>query len=76
MTGLGGSFDDLVSLPECMEIAERTKDGRRFLILLNYMPEPQEIILHRQMTDLVLGKTVSGRLDLDPFGVLVLEVLE
>ncbi len=74
MTGLGRAFDDLVSLPECVEIAERTKEGRRFIILLNYMPEPQEIILHRQMTDMVSGKTVSSKILMDPFDVRVFEV--
>jgi beta-galactosidase len=76
MTGLSGRFDDRIVLPECIEIAERTKDGRRFLILLNYMPGPQEIVLLREMKNLVTEETVKGRLTVGGFGVLVLEEAE
>lgn len=73
MTGLSGHFDDLISLPESVEIAERTKDGKRFFILLNYMPEPQEIVLHRHMKDMVRGTSVFGKRIIHPFQVLVME---
>lgn len=76
MTGLSGRFDDRIVLPECIEIAERTKDGRRFLILLNYMPGPQEIVLLREMKNLITEETVKGRLTVGGFGVLVLEEAE
>lgn len=29
----------MVSVPECVEIAERIKEDRRFIILINYLPE-------------------------------------
>ena len=73
MTGLSGHFDDLISLPESVEIAERTKDGKRFFILLNYMPEAQEIVLHRHMKDMVRGTSVFGKRIIHPFQVLVME---
>ena len=74
MTGISGRYDDLLTIPESVEIAERTKDGRRFLILLNYMPEVQEITLHRPMRDMVKGTSLYGKGILHPFQVLVLEV--
>ena len=71
--GLTGRFDELLDLPEAVEIAERRKDGRRFLMLLNYLPEAQEILLHREMRDMLEDRPVSGKISMPPFGVLVLE---
>ena len=73
MTGLSGRFDDLVSLPECVEIVERVKDERRFIILLNYMPDAEEITLHKPMKDIVNGTSLCGKMILHPFEFLVLE---
>ena len=71
---LTGRFDGLLDAPEAVEIAERQKDGRRFLMLLNYLPEEQKIVLRKEMRDLLEDRFVSGTISLPPFGVLVLEV--
>ena len=73
-TGLSGRFDGLMDAPEAVEIAERRKDGRRFLMLLNYLPKEQEIVLHGEMRDILEDRPVSGTISLPPFGVLALEV--
>ena len=75
-TGLTGRFDALLEAPTEVEVIERQKDGRRFLMLLNYLPTPQRITLHVPMQDLIKEQPVSGPLTLEPFGVSVLEIKE
>ncbi len=73
-TGLTGRFDDLFDVPQAVEIAERQKDGRRFFVLLNYLPEAQTVQLYREMRDMVKNESLFGEISIPAFGVLVLEL--
>ena len=73
-TGTDGIYDDLLEAPESVEITERRKDGRRFIILLNYLPQKETIVLRRKAYDLLHHKEAENELVLEPFDAAVLEI--
>ena len=73
-TKLDISFGALMEIPEGVEIVERRKADRRFLILLNYLPSAQQVVIHHEVLDLLTGKKISGAFNMNPFGVLVVEI--
>ena len=58
-----------------MDLAVReSAAGRRFVFLLNYLAEPQEIALRgAAYRDLLTGRTLAENETVEPYGVLVLE---
>lgn len=65
-----------VALP-CVEgeimVSPREGDAKRGMILVEYAAKPAAITLDKPMTDLISGKTLKGRVELQPYDVLVLE---
>ena len=68
-------YKDIVELPEQAELAVRSKSGKDYIFVLNYLSSPLEINVKRPMVDLLTGKKISGRAKLDKYGVMVLEKL-
>ena len=66
--GVADPCGDALALPETCELAIR--GGHAFV--LNYLKTPAEVELKRPMTDLLTGETLSGKVTLKPYGVLVL----
>ena len=66
--GVADPCGDALALPETCELAVR--GGHAFV--LNYLKTPAEVELKRPMTDLLTGETLSGKVTLKPYGVLVL----
>ena len=56
-----------ITAPEVCETALRVKDGIRFLFVLNYSDQKQEIFLNREMTDIDTGKAMCGTVMLAAF---------
>ncbi len=65
-----------VEAPPGVEVAVREGGDRRVAFLLNYTSEPQSVRLGFRARDLLSGGSVEGSLDLPPFGVHVLEVVD
>lgn len=63
----------LLSCPREVELAIRRKGDRRWIFLLNYSGEAQAIELKKPLTELLHGRQLSGRQELPPYGVMVLE---
>ena len=71
-TGTLSPMEGLVRCPEDVELAVREKEGRRWIFLMNYTGEKQEMSVEKPMRDALSGKQTEGRLTLPPYGVAVL----
>ena len=69
--GILSPFQDIVDLPESCELAVREKDGKRYLFLLNYAWEKQQVLLKQPVKDLDDGLTVQGQTELPAFGTKI-----
>jgi beta-galactosidase len=64
----------LLAVPSGVEVAERVKEGRRFLFVLNHNAAAVRIDLEgRRGRDLLTGQPVEGSVALAPRGVLIAE---
>ena len=72
-TGLTHFLDDWCrEIPEECEAALREKDGREYLVLLNYASEPKTVVLSGAAVDLDDGGKVEGEFVLPAYGTKVL----
>jgi beta-galactosidase len=69
--GILSPFQDIADLPESCELAVREKDGKRYLFLLNYAWEKQQVLLKQPVKDLDSGLTVQGQTELPAFGTKI-----
>jgi len=53
----------------------RERDGRRFLFVLNFQKEPQQITLHSDAVLLYTGETRRGTIVMSPFETAVYELI-
>ncbi len=70
--GVAEPYRDIICLPECCELAVRSKGERKYFFVLNYVPEPVEIQVQEELYDLWTGETVQGTQTLEGYGVKVL----
>ena len=73
-TGVLEPFAGLVDAPETVEVIQRKKGGRRFLFLLNYLPQAAEIALKSPGTLLYTGERVEGGYTIPAYGTAVFEM--
>lgn len=79
--GAGEPYGDVIQLPEECELAVRAKDGadrdggKRYLFVLNYRPEAQNIILKKPLRNLLTGKEEVGAVSLEKYGVRIYEAV-
>ena len=69
---LSEPFADLFDLPETVEAVKRTRDGKDWYFLLNYLPEEAPVTFRRPFRELLSEKTVEGQVKMAPYGVMVL----
>ncbi len=69
-------FSGIIQAPEECEIALREKEDQRYLFVLNYAKESQEIILQREVTDMDSQISVSGTVMLAPYETKVYKLKE
>ena len=62
-------------IPEGVEVVMRERDGRRFLFVLNFQKEPQQITLHSDAVLLYTGETKRGTIVMSPFETAVYELI-
>lgn len=72
-TGQLSPYQHLLACPAPVELACREKDGQRWLFLLNYTGEEQEITLQKPFRELLSDRALRDTLTLPPYGVAVLE---
>ncbi|WP_328285201.1 beta-galactosidase trimerization domain-containing protein [Paenibacillus alkaliterrae] len=70
--GLVSPAADWLALPEQVELSIRQDASGPLHFLLNYSEQPALITLSEEKTDLLTGKKLSGTVDLEGYGVLVL----
>ena len=72
--GVYEAFGGLAQVPPACEVALRRKDGQDYLVVLNYLKEPQEIVLQEPMVDLDTRCDVEGPVVLGSYETKVYRV--
>lgn len=75
-TGILEPFKEWIDAPETVETVMRTKEGKRYLFVLNFQSSEVEITLHKKATALYTGKTVQGRCTMSAYETAVFELCE
>lgn len=60
--------------PPGVEVSIREKPGKRFLFLINHAEEPKTVRVPKDKVELLTGQKMKESLDLDRFGVAVIEL--
>ena len=60
-------------LPSDVEVCRRVGSGNEVFILINYARAPRSVALPYAMRDVLAGGSKEGELQLEPYGVAVLE---
>ena len=74
-TGILEPFAGIVEAPEGVEIVQRTKDGKKYIFVLNFQPMPQKILFKTELRFLYDNTRVTGEIELGAFETGVYEVL-
>lgn len=74
--GVAAPYADVVTVPECCEIAVRSGEKGCCMFLLNYKNEPIDITLHKKGKDLYTGQEIIGSQKLEGYGTMVIELPE
>jgi len=61
-----------IKTPDEVEITTREKEGKRFVFVMNFSAKPSKIFLDEEYTELIKGKKLKEKVNLDPFEVLIL----
>ena len=69
--GIGEPYAEVLDIPAECELAVREKDGVRYLFVLNYEKDSVEVILKRELRELLSGESCCGIQELEPYGVRV-----
>lgn len=72
--GVADPYQDLIQAPAGCEIAVRSKDGNRYLFVLNYTKETVSLQLSKEAADLYTGEKKSGAQQLEAYGTLILKI--
>ena len=72
--GVYEAFGGLAQVSPACEVALRRKDGQDYLVVLNYLKEPQEIVLQEPMVDLDTRCDVEGPVVLGSYETKVYRV--
>lgn len=70
--GVAEPYRNIITLPECCELALRSKGNRKYFFVLNYGAKPVEVHVKEELYDLWTGENVKGKLTLEGYGVKVL----
>lgn len=68
-------FRNLAEAPEGVELVMRRKEGREYLIVLNYQFTSQKIVLKKPMMSVFKEEEVYGEMEIPAFGVEVFQTL-
>jgi beta-galactosidase len=63
-----------LEVPPGVEVTVRASTNKRWVFVLNHTPTPQTINIPRPSTDLLTGEAHSGTIELNAYGVQVLQI--
>jgi beta-galactosidase len=66
-------YEDVMEIPEEVELAVRSKNEEEYLILLNYKPYSVQVLIKEPVEDLLTGELMFGSSNLNKFGVMILK---
>ncbi len=69
--GIAEPYKEVLSLPECCELAVRENDRERYYFVLNYQDRPVQIRINKTLTDLFNDSEALGETKLEAYGVRV-----
>lgn len=72
--GVAEPYQDVMELPESCELAVREKDGQQYLFILNYLSTPAEVVLKKDVYDMLKKEKLCGKIVLEPYGVSILKL--
>jgi len=61
-----------IRCPDEVEIAIRQKEDKKLIFLMNFSDKSSEVSLSREYVDLITEKKLSGKVEVEPFGVMLL----
>ena len=67
------NLEPLGQAAEAVEMVRRRKNGVSLMFVLNHRPDKQVVKLTRGGTDLLTGRAVDGEVEMEPYGVAVIE---
>lgn len=70
--GVMTPYAEVLELPGSCELAVRSKNGKDYFFVLNYIEGEQEMTLKQPMKNLLTGETLSGEVTLQAFEAAVL----
>ncbi len=73
--GLSTPYKHLLELPEEIELSVRMKNNQQYIFVLNYMNYTTIIDVKKPMLDLITQNIISGKIELEKYGVMVLKVI-
>jgi beta-galactosidase len=65
-------YQNIIQLPETVELAVRSDGNRNYFFILNYKGQDVNITLKHSFTELISGKVIDGNCNIAPYGVMVL----
>lgn len=72
--GAAEPYGNVLTLPQCCELAVRAKGDKEYLFVLNYSDEQQEIGLQSALDNVLTGQKEQGMMKLEPYGIAVYEL--
>jgi beta-galactosidase len=73
--GVASPYSSLIELPKEAELAVRRKNNQDYVFILNYMAHSVEVNIKEPMINLLSGKHVTGKMELEKYEVMVLKKL-
>ena len=71
--GVASPYKDLVEAPQECEIAVRSKNGKKYMFVLNYGKEPVKVTFHKEGVDLYTKESIAGEQVLEGYGTMVVK---
>ncbi|OPJ58308.1 beta-galactosidase [Clostridium oryzae] len=72
--GFSCPYKDIIELPREAELAVRSNDSHQYIFVLNYMDHSIEVDVKKIANDLLSGEVISGKVSIEKYGVIVLEI--
>ncbi|WP_246240515.1 beta-galactosidase trimerization domain-containing protein [Anaerocolumna sedimenticola] len=72
--GIASPYKKIIEAPDECEIAVRSKNGKKYLFVLNYSKKPVTILLQQTLKNLYEDIEETGEIEIEPYGTRVYEI--